>query len=334
MPQPMRRRKLATATLLVAALTLLLLWREVAGTDPGVVTAALPRVVIPRGASVRSAADSLAAHNIIGSSRLFRWFATLSGQERSIKPGTYEFTGRPGYRSILHSLVNGLGVVHVVVIPEGFDLRDITPLLMSSLDANADSIQAAVTDSTWRARLDVPVASLEGYLFPATYSFPDGTTARQAVSAMLEQFEQQWKPEWTERAAAMSLSRHEVVTIASIIEKEARKPGERALISAVYWNRIRRGMPLQADPTVQYALPRHVERLLFRDLEVESRYNTYKYAGLPPGPIASPGAACIEAALAPADVPYLYFVARPDGSHEFRSTFLEHTRATREIRGK
>lgn len=334
MSKPARRRKLTTATLLVAALALFLLWREVAGTDPGVVTATLPRVVIPRGASVRSTADSLAAHNMIGSPRLFRWFATLSGQERSIKPGTYEFAGRPGYRSILHSLVNGLGVVHVVVIPEGFDLRDITPLLMSSLSASADSVQAAVTDSTWRARLDVPVASLEGYLFPATYSFPDGTTARQAVSAMLVKFEQQWKPEWTERAAAMRLSRHDVVTIASIIEKEARKPQERALISAVYWNRIRKGMPLQADPTVQYALPRHVERLLFRDLEVESRYNTYKYAGLPPGPIASPGAASIEAALAPADVPYLYFVARPDGSHEFRSTFLEHTRATREIRGK
>jgi UPF0755 protein len=149
---------------------------------------------------------------------------------------------------------------------------------------------------------------------------------------MVERFLEAWRPEWDARLQAMAISRHDALTMASIVEKEARKPEERPIISAVYWNRAKKGMRLQADPTVQYALPQHVERVLFKDLEVESKYNTYKYAGLPPGPIASPGEASIAAALSPADVPYLFFVARPDGGHEFRTTFAEHSRAIAEIK--
>ena len=145
----------------------------------------------------------------------------------------------------------------------------------------------------------------------------------------LERFASVWKPEWDARVKAMGISRHDAITMASIVEKEARKPEERALISAVYWNRVKKGMLLQADPTVQYALPQHVERVYFKDLEVESKYNTYKYVGLPPGPIASPGEASIAAALAPAEVPYLFFVARADGSHEFRT---EHQQAIADIK--
>jgi UPF0755 protein len=128
------------------------------------------------------------------------------------------------------------------------------------------------------------------------------------------------------------MSRHDVITLASIVEKEARLPEERAAISAVYHNRLKKGMLLQADPTVQYALGRHVERVLYKDLEIDSPYNTYRKPGLPPGPIASPGAASIEAALFPANVPYLFFVAHPDGHHEFRVTFAEHEKAVQEAR--
>jgi UPF0755 protein len=141
-----------------------------------------------------------------------------------------------------------------------------------------------------------------------------------------------WKPEWDERLQALAMSRHDVITLASIIEKEARLAEERPVISAVYHNRLKIGMLLQADPTVQYALGKHVDRVLYKDLEVDSRYNTYKHKGLPPGPIASPGEAAIEAALFPANVPYLYFVAHPDGHHEFRRTFTEHTAARAQIR--
>jgi UPF0755 protein len=184
------------------------------------------------------------------------------------------------------------------------------------------------------ARVGTAGATLEGYLFPDTYSFPYGTTSRAAVTEMVHEFERTWKPEWDDERATLGMSRNDVVTLASIIEKEARLSEERPVISAVYHNRLRLGMPLQADPTIQYALGHHVDRVTFKDLDVVSAYNTYRHPGLPPGPIGSPGASSLEAAVTPANVPYLYFVAAPDGHHEFRSTFAEHTEARHEIRRK
>lgn len=323
---PIRRLALLAAGIVIGAA----LMSEVRGSADADGSAA--RVVIPRGASMRAAADSLAAHDIIGSTRLFRWYASFRGNARAIKPGTYLLPPGAGYATVLDALVNGKGIMTTVVIPEGFDLRDITPALAKALNVPEDSVRAAVTDTAWINQLAVPVPSLEGYLFPATYAFPEGTTAREAVNAMIERFLDAWKPEWDARLQAMSITRHDVLAMASIVEKEARKPEERPIISAVYWNRVKAGMLLQADPTVQYALPKHVGRVLYKDLEVESKYNTYKYTGLPPGPIASPGAASIEAALSPADVPYLFFVARADGSHQFTRTFEEHSRAIAQIR--
>lgn len=323
---PIRRLALLAAGIVIGAA----LMSEVRGSADADGSAA--RVVIPRGASMRAAADSLAAHDIIGSTRLFRWYASFRGNARAIKPGTYLLPPGAGYATVLDALVNGKGIMTTVVIPEGFDLRDITPALAKALDVPEDSVRAAVTDTAWINQLAVPVPSLEGYLFPATYAFPEGTTAREAVNAMIERFLDAWKPEWDARLQAMSITRHDALAMASIVEKEARKPEERPIISAVYWNRVKAGMLLQADPTVQYALPKHVGRVLYKDLEVESKYNTYKHTGLPPGPIASPGAASIEAALSPADVPYLFFVARADGSHQFTRTFEEHTRAIAQIR--
>lgn len=305
-------------------------YREIEGGHDA--SAASERVVIPKGASMRAAAESLAVHDVIGSARLFRWYTAAAGRERTIKPGTYQFPSGAGYANVLDALVTGRGIMRSVVIPEGFDLRDIAPVLATALSVPEDSVRVAVTDTTWRRKLNVPAPSLEGYLFPATYAFADGTTAREAVNAMLERFESAWTPDYEARTKALAISRHDAITMASIIEKEARKSEERALISAVYWNRVKKGMLLQADPTVQYALPEHVARVFFKDLEVESKYNTYKYVGLPPGPIASPGAASIAAALAPADVPYLFFVARANGSHEFRTTFAEHQQAIANIK--
>jgi UPF0755 protein len=149
---------------------------------------------------------------------------------------------------------------------------------------------------------------------------------------MVKRFEQRWRPEWSGRADTLQLSRHDLLTLASIVEREAKLPRERAIIAAVYWNRLRRGMLLQADPTVQYALPEYQTRLLNKHLTVQSRYNTYRYKGLPPGPIGAPGAASIQATLYPASVPYLYFVAHPDGHHEFRTKLEEHNAAVRVAR--
>ena len=328
-------RKFVLFAVLVCAVAAVYLWNGLTGGGtPSGNPASPQRVVVERGAGVSQVAAALSASHIITSPRLFRYYASLGGRDRMIKPGTYQFGADAGWKFVLDALVSGRGLVHSVTIPEGYDLRQITPLLAKTLSVPEDSVEAAVSDTALQHTLDIPLKSLEGYLFPATYSFADGTTAREAVKAMVEAFEAAWKeiPNSAERLQALTITRHDAITMASIIETEARRAAERPIISAVYWNRVRIGMKLQADPTVQYALPAHVERVFYKDLEVDSKFNTYKYAGLPPGPIASPGRASMEAALNPANVPYLYFVAHPDGHHEFRTTGAEHERAKAEMK--
>jgi UPF0755 protein len=290
------------------------------------------QVTIPSGASFRAIADSLEARGVVRSARLFRWYASVGGRDRAVKPGTYALRAGQPWGAVIDALIEGRGLMLSVTIPEGFDLRQIVPRLSRALDIPESALQAAVQDSVWRAERQVPAETLEGYLFPDTYRFTMGTPAHAAVRAMLDRFDAVWRPEWDARLAALGITRHQALTMASLVEKEARIAEERPTIAAVYWNRVRVGMRLQADPTVQYALPAHVDRLLFVHLEVDSPYNTYRYDGLPPGPIASPGAASIDAALNPADVPYLFFVAHPDGHHEFRRTFAEHQQAIQMVR--
>jgi len=309
----------------VASLALLAACGGASG-GPGV------RVTIPPGANFGVAVDSLARARVVSSPRLFRLYASLLGRDRALKAGTYVFPPGASWNDVLDALTRGKGLVHTVTIPEGFALSSIVPLLARALSVPPESVVAAATDSALRHQLDVPTPTLEGYLFPDTYTFADGTSAQEAVRMLVARFERGWKPEWNARLQALAMSRHDIITLASIIEKEARLAEERPVISAVYHNRLRIGMLLQADPTVQYALGRHVDRVLYKDLEVDSHYNTYKYPGLPPGPIASPGEASIEAALYPANVPYLYFVAHPDGHHEFRQTYSEHSEAKAQIR--
>ena len=289
------------------------------------------RVVIPAGASFRQATDSLARPGVITAPRLFRLFAWVTGRDRSIKAGTYALQPGVDWTALLTALTEGRGIVRTVTIPEGYTLQAIVPLLARSLEVPEDSVNAAVRDSALCQRLEIPTVSLEGYLFPETYTFADGTTARQAVEVMVRQFERTWKPEWTSRLQELAMTRHQIVTLASIIEKEARLAEERPVIAAVYHNRLRAGMLLQADPTVQYARGQHTTRVLYKDLEIDSPYNTYRRPGLPPGPIAAPGAASLEAALHPANVPYRFFVAHPDGHHEFHVTFEGHTQARQDV---
>jgi len=290
------------------------------------------RVTIPSGANMRVAGDSLAKAGVIRWPKLFRVYASLRHRDRRIRSGTYLLHRDAGWGFVLDALRAGKGIVHVVTIPEGFSLFQIEPLVASKLGAPIDSMAAAVRDTAVLHRLDIPTPTLEGYLFPDTYVFPDQTTAAEAVDAMVRRFEQVWKPEWTARLDSIHLSRNDVMALASIVEKEARLPEERPVIAAVYLNRMRDGMLLQADPTVQYALGKHLARVYYKDLEVESPYNTYKHKGLPPGPIASPGKPSIEAALYPANVPYEFFVAFPDGHHEFRRDLAGHEQAKLQAR--
>lgn len=290
------------------------------------------RVIVPRGSSFAVATDSLKHAGLVGSPFLFRMYARFRKEDRNIKPGTYLLKRGTPWADIIEALNGGKGLVNTITIPEGFGLFQITPLLSERLQVPVDSVNAVVRDSALRTRVGASAETLEGYVFPDTYAFPVGTTAREAITEMVKGFERQWKAEWTARLDSVGLDRNKVMTLASIVEREARRPEERPVIAAVYLNRLKAGMLLQADPTVQFALGRHTPRVLFKDLEKDSPYNTYKYPGLPPGPIASPGSASIVAALNPAKVDYLFFVAAPDGHHEFRRTLPEHEQAKKAVR--
>jgi UPF0755 protein len=290
------------------------------------------RVIVPRGASLRVAADSLAKAGVVQNAMLFRVYASLRHRDRSIRAGTYLFKRGTSWGDVLADLEGGKGLGRSITIPEGWALSQIVPQLARVLGAPLDSVQAAVRDTALLHALDIPTPTLEGYLFPDTYIFPEGTTPRQAVSVMVARFQKVWQPEWNRQLQAQAMSRNDVMALAAIVEKEARRPEERPVIAAVYLNRLKTGMRLQADPTVQYALGQHVARVLYKHLEIDSPYNTYKYAGLPPGPIASPGKPAIVAALYPANVPYRFFVAYPDGHHEFTTSFAQHSVAVKSAR--
>lgn len=331
----MRRAPLARGALIGSALVSALLGAVVLGTtacasdDQSSVT-----LTIRRGSNFREAADSLAAHDVVFSARLFAFYAVRQGRDRTLRYGTYIIRRGASWSEVLTALQWGRGIVHRVTIPEGWPLWDIIPALSAGLSVSKENLEEIVRDTALKTRLGVPrnVETIEGYLFPDTYDFPDGITARQAVDVMVRRFEQVWKPEWTERAKVLKMTRHQVVTLASIVEKEVRRGDERPIVAAVYSNRLKARMMLQADPTVQYALQKRPGRVLYSHLRVDSPYNTYRRYGLPPGPIASPGEASLEASLYPADVPYRYFVAHPDGHHEFRRTYAEHLAAIEYVR--
>ena len=291
-------------------------------------------LTIPEGASFRAAAESLAVHGVIDHPRLFGWYAARRGMDRNIHYGTYFIRRGGSWNEVLTTLAQGRGIMHRVRVTEGLPLWEIIPRLARELELEPESLEVAVRDSALLERLGVPDGheTAEGYLFPDTYDFPDDVTARQAVELMVRRFEYVWKPEWTARLAEIDMTRHEIVTLASIVEKEVRRGEERPVVAAVYLNRLKIGMPLQADPTIQYALKRRPGRVYYRDLRVDSPYNTYRHTGLPPGPIAAPGAASLEASLYPANVPYKFFVAHPNGHHEFRTTYREHLKAIEMVR--
>jgi UPF0755 protein len=289
-------------------------------------------VTIPPGASLRTATDSLHRAGLVGWPRVFRYYVKITGDDHDIKAGTYSLRRGESWSQLITALRDGEGLERKLTIPEGWNLFAIVPALATTLGAPPESVDVAVRDTAMLRELDIPTPTLEGYLFPDTYIFAYGTSPRIAVREMVTRFEHVWEPAWDDRLQQLAMSRNDIVTLASIIEREARLPEERAVISAVYHNRMRLQMPLQADPTIEYALGGHRDRIFYKDLDIDSPYNTYRHPGLPPGPIASPGKASIEAALFPAQVPYLYFVASPDGHHEFRTTFKAHSEAVQEAR--
>jgi UPF0755 protein len=303
------------------------------GPPPGAPT---EEVFLPPGTSFSATIDSLVAHKIIANRRWFSLAARIGRYDRSVRAGLYEFRQGEATFTVLKILAKGSEKTIRFTVPEGFTVQDIAEAAEIKLGLSADSIEAAAQDSAVLREFGVPGESMEGFLSPETYFVSKLISARELVREMGRLFQRGWRPEWNQASVQAGLSRRDVVTLASIVEGEAKVDDDRPVIAAVYLNRLRNNMPLQADPTVQYALQlatgTRKPRLLLRDYDFPSPYNTYLHAGLPPRPVGAPSSKSIDAVLHPAPVPYLYFVAGLDGKHVFSRTYTEHLRNIATIR--
>jgi UPF0755 protein len=285
-------------------------------------------VDIPRGTSVRAIAGILADHDIISNRYIFILAAKLSDKGDRLQSGLYLFPNHVSTVDVLTILSEGSHQAYRnVTIREGLTIRQIATQLEQSAGFAADSVLALTSDRTFIEELGLSHGSLEGYLFPETYRVRHDETLRALLARMVRENDAVFDAAADERMRVLRRSRHEIVTMASLVEGETRLPGERARVAGVYYNRLRRGMLLQADPTVQYVIPDGPRRLYYRDLSINSPYNTYMYAGLPPGPVNNPGKAAILAAMSPEQHDFLYFVADGQGGHTFSRTLDEHNRA-------
>lgn len=286
-------------------------------------------VEIPAGAGSRTIGDRLVAAGIVRDAISFRAGLYISGKGRRLQAGEYRFDRAMTPMEVIDKLARGDVYVITITFPEGLTMADMGKIFETHGLGPASAFVTAARDSSAIKALDRAARDLEGYLFPETYLLSRHTDAPRLVRLMTERFEHVFTPDLRQAAAARGLTVRQAVTLASIVEKEAARPEERPMVAAVYENRLRIGMALQCDPTVIYALERagkYTGNLRRDDLAFDSPYNTYRYPGLPPGPIASPGRASLEAAVHPAPVDFLYFVSRNDGSHEFARTLEEHNR--------
>lgn len=287
----------------------------------------IQRVIVTPGSALPQVALQLEQAGVVGDAGRFIRLARWREAAHKIKAGEYEFARAATPAEVLDRLVAGDVVKIRITIPEGFTLREIAARVAAAGTGTAEEFQKAVTDSARLQKLGIPGTSLEGYLFPETYIVTTTTTAEEVVRAMVAQFDRQVTPNLLAAARRHGLDRHGLVTLASIVQKEAGDVAEMPLIAAVFHNRLRKGMRLQADPTVIYGIAGFDGNLTRRHLETPTVYNTYTRGGLPPGPIASPGLAALRAAAEPATSSALYFVARGDGRHEFNVTLEAHNRA-------
>lgn len=279
------------------------------------------------GDSMGRIANALEDAGLIRNAHVARWYARSEGIPSRLKIGEYELSRAQSTPEILDIIAAGRVRTHTVVIPEGLRATDIATRLGEANLVDPDAFLAIVRDPAAARARNIDAPGLEGYLFPDTYRLARGLSADRVVDAMVDQFFEVWR-ELEPAAKRQGLSMYEVVTLASIIEKETGAPEERPLIAAVFLNRMKRGMRLETDPTVIYGIEDFDGNLRKVHLLDESNpYNTYKISGLPPGPIASPGREALAAVLHPADAPYLFFVSRNDGTHIFSKSYAEHAKA-------
>ena len=284
-------------------------------------------VKVDRGESFSSVVNKLKDRGVIPNERFFTLWARLLALDKKIHWGVYRFDLPIAPREVLDRMVLGRGLFHRITIPEGLALNEIADLLVREGATSEEKFLQEARSTEILSLLGLEDNGIEGYLFPDTYYFPVSATARDILTAMVEQFQEIFTPMMERQAKKLGLSRHEVVTLASLVEKEAGVEAERPLVSAVFHNRLKQNIPLQSDPTVIYGLEGFTGKLRRRDLQNPSPYNTYLIRGLPPGPICNPGLSSLRAALFPAHVSYLYFVSKNDGTHFFSETIREHNRA-------
>jgi UPF0755 protein len=290
---------------------------------------AVAEIRVEQGDSLAVVARKLRAQKLIANERLFLFWARLKGVETKIHLGLYRFEGPVSAREILERLVAGKGMFHKITLPEGLSLKEIADLLGKMQVADADKFLTEASAPELLESLGLQNRGIEGYLFPTTYYFTPSTSEKNIILAMAEQFRKVSLPVLQRYDGAHGLALHELITLASIIEKETGLAAERPLISAVFHNRLKRNMPLQSDPTVIYGLKNFDGNLTRKHLQDPNPYNTYRITGLPPGPICNPSLSSIVAALDPADVAYLYFVSKNDGSHQFSESLEAHNRAVK-----
>jgi len=282
-------------------------------------------VDIPQGAGTGEIRRRLVEAGVVADDLTLRAALWWSGRSRSLKAGEYRFDRPINALDVVEKIANGDVYTRRLTFPEGLTIKEMAALYEMHGFGKARDFVAAAGDTMLIHDLDPQAKDLEGYLFPETYALPRVAPASQVIQSMVDRFKATYQG--VVQGRSDSLTTRQIVTLASLIEKETAQAQERPIVSAVYRNRIKKGMGMQADPTVVYALVkagRYDGNIKRADLDFDSPYNTYKYPGLPPGPIASPGRASLEAALSPADVPYLFFVSRNDGTHVFAETLAEH----------
>lgn len=294
----------------------------------------LVEISIPQGSSFSEVLDTLQTRGLVRQPRLFRVYARLKGADREVRAGPYAFPRPSSWSRLLRDLTEGRVQTQTMTIPEGFTLKQMAPQIATITGLSPELVLAELTAPSLEEVWNVPGPGLEGYLFPDSYYLAEGVPLEEVVAAMVARYQQVWTPERVAKRDALGMTERELVTLASIVQAEARLQEEMPTIASVYHNRLDRGQLLQADPTVLYALGGPRARLLYAAMDsvADHPYNTYTNAGLPPGPIGSPGVGAIDAALSPAETDFYYFVAHPNGEHVFSRTLSEHNRAVAETR--
>ncbi|MBT4753652.1 MAG: endolytic transglycosylase MltG [Candidatus Marinimicrobia bacterium] len=289
------------------------------------------KVTIKSGSSLNALSKHLHEKNIISNEQMFCWAVQLMGKEKKIPVGTFRLVETKSNYDIIQQLVYGSPELKKVRLLEGWSVKQIAKQLNDVMGFDIQKILDISHDHKFLRKHNIKASSAEGYLFPDTYLFFDGDTPTSVLDNIVSEYTKFWRDAFRDRARELNMSEHEIVTLASIIEGEAIYNVERPIISGVYHNRLNIGMMLQADPTIQYIIDDGPRRLLNRDLKIESPYNTYKHSGLPPGPINSPGAESLKAALYPEENDFIFFVARGDGYHTFTTNEKDHNIAKKQL---